>query len=51
MNEHPNDALVKVRWDTYQALRRIREDASYPTFDQVIRKALQKEYPHFASDL
>ena len=51
MNEHPEDALVRVRWNTYQALRRIREDDSYPTFDMVIKKALREAYPRYAADL
>jgi len=44
MSEHPNDQLIKVRWDTYQALRRLREDHSFPTFDQLVRDALKAKY-------
>jgi hypothetical protein len=44
MSEHPPDQLIRVRWDTYMALRRLREDRSYPTFDELVREALKAKY-------
>ena len=44
MSEHPNEGVIRVRWDTYAALKRLREDQSYKTFDQLIREALLKAY-------
>jgi hypothetical protein len=44
MSEHPNDQLIRVRWDTYAALRRLREDRGYPTFDELVREALKRMY-------
>jgi hypothetical protein len=44
MSEHPNDQLIRVRWDTYMVLRRLREDRGYETFDSLVREALKAKY-------
>lgn len=44
MTVDQNHKVIEIRRDTYMALRRLREDRSYPTFDQLIRDALQKAY-------
>jgi hypothetical protein len=44
MSEHPNEGVIRVRWDTYAALKRLREDHSYQTFDRLIREALKAKY-------
>ena len=43
---HPPDQIVRIRWDLYIALKRLREDFSYPTFDHLIREAVREKYPH-----
>ena len=51
MSEHPRTQLIELRWETYAALKRIREDESYRGFDAIVRAMIQKHYPHFAVDL
>jgi hypothetical protein len=40
----PQDTHIRVRWDTYLALKRLTQDTS-DSADMVIRAALKKSYP------
>ena len=40
----PNEKVIVVRADTYAALKRLRIDSSYRTFDALIREALIAKY-------
>jgi hypothetical protein len=44
MSEHPNEGVIRVRWDLYAVLRQLRQDRGYPTFDSLIREALKEKY-------
>jgi len=51
MSEHRATAVIELRWETYVALKRVREDLSYKGFDAIVREMLQRQFPHFAQDL
>ncbi len=44
MSGDPNRHSVHLRMETYRALCRVREDESYPTFDQLIMEALRAKF-------
>ena len=44
MNEDPPRHVVSLRRETYRALCRVREDESFPTFDQLIMEALRAKF-------
>jgi hypothetical protein len=46
MSDPPRDHKIRVRWDTYVSLKRLREDQSYRTFDALVREALKARYPY-----
>ena len=45
MVDGPNQAVLSIRRTTYLALKRLREDMSYPTYDQLIVMLIEWKYP------
>lgn len=37
--------MVELHWDTYTALKQIRDDYGPGTFDLVLKKLIQSAYP------
>ena len=46
----PRQQTVTLRWETYAALRNIRLDLSYETYDRILQEMIRKVYPAFAND-
>ncbi len=45
MTGESEQVTIHIRRRTYLALKRLREDRSYPTFDMLIREMLEKLHP------